>query len=141
MTNDHHIAIVYAPYYKEEMDALVRSTVDALTSAGILKENIALYSVPGSFEIPLIAAALAEKKKVDAMIGLGIIIEGETHHARLLADAVTHGMMAIQLKYLIPFAFEVLYVHSMEQVRCRLHKGKEAADAVLHALAQLRKIT
>ena len=100
--------------------------------------------MPGSFEIPLIGAALAEQGAVDALIGFGIIVEGETHHARLLADAATEGIMDTQLTYHIPFAFEVLYVKSLEDARARTtgnsNKGIEAAVAVLHSLALLKKI-
>lgn len=138
--NNKRIAIVHSTYYKEEMEALVRSGVDALKVAGVPKENISLYPAPGSFEIPLIGAVLAEHRKVDALIGLGIIVEGETHHARLLAENVARGIMDVQIRYRIPFAFEVLYVDSMEFARQRLGKGKEAAGAVLSSLAQIERI-
>lgn len=134
------IAIVHSTYYKEEMEALVRSAVDTLKMAGIPEENIALYPAPGSFEVPLIGSVLAEHKRADALIGLGIIVEGETYHARLLAENVARGIMDVQIRYRIPFAFEVLYVNSIKFARRRLDKGKEAAEAVLSSLAQIERI-
>ena len=138
------IAIVNAPYYKEETDALVAEACRALGEAGIPEENITLHTVPGSFEIPLIGGELARSGTVDAMIGFGIIVQGETHHARLLAESVTQGMMDIQVEYGIPFAFEVLYVDRLEQARTRAsgdhNKGREAAYAVLHSLISLQRI-
>ena len=134
------IAIIHATYYKEEIGAMVRSAEVALRTAGILAKNIALYAAPGSFEIPLIGAAIAESKAADALIGLGIIVQGQTRHADLLAESVAHGMMNIQVRYRIPFAFEVLYVDALEQARARGQKGNEAAQAVLHSLAELRRI-
>lgn len=120
--------------------AMVESAKIALTKAGIPEKNISLYGVPGSFEIPLIGAAIAESQKADALIGLGIIVQGETKHADLLAQSVAHGMMDIQVKYRIPFAFEVLYVDSIAQARARGEKGKEAAEAVLQSLAEIKAI-
>ncbi len=138
------IGIVHSSFYKEEIEALVAGAVTLLQEAGIEEGNISLYPAPGSFEIPLLGAALAEAKKVDALIGIGIIVEGETHHARLLAEQVAHGIMDVQLQYRLPFAFEVLYVESLDQARVRsegeANKGREAARAVLHSLAELKRI-
>ena len=78
------------------------------------------------------------------MIGFGIIVEGDTHHARLLAESVTTAMMEIQMDYILPFAYEVLYVKDLEQAKARAfgehNKGKEAAFAVLQSLVELQKI-
>jgi len=137
---DWRIAIIHATYYKEEIAALVESASSALKEAGILEKNIALYEAPGSFEIPLIGAALAHAHAADALIGLGIIVQGETKHADLLAESVAHGMMEIQIWYRIPFAFEVLYVDTLDQVKARGDKGREAAMAVLRSLSEIRRI-
>ena len=91
------IGIVASSYYKEEIDALVAGAIDTFRKGGIPPENIQRFDAPGSFEIPLLGAALAAEKKVDALIGLGIIVEGETEHARLLAENVARGIMDVQL--------------------------------------------
>lgn len=138
------IGIVASTYHKEHIDRMVEGATELFTQAGLPAANIRVYHVPGSFEIPLIGSALAKKGEVDAMIGFGIIIEGDTHHARLLADSVTKGMMDIQVQHALPFAFEILYVNNLEQAIERtqgnLNKGKEAARAVLHALVELKRI-
>lgn len=135
------IGIVASSFYKKEIDALTQGARHLLEESGVQSENITEYPVPGSFEVPLIGAALAEAGKVDALIGFGIIVEGETHHAQLLAEQAARGIMDVQLKYQIPFAFEVLYVESIQQAQERsVFKGKEAARAVLYSLAQLRTI-
>ena len=133
------IGIVHATYYKEEVGVLVDGAVQILRDAGLPPANIKTFPVPGSFEIPLIGAELARKKEVDALIGIGIIVEGETHHARLIAEQAARGMMDVQVRYGMPFAFEVLYVDDLALVRPRLDRGAEAARAVLHALAQLER--
>lgn len=131
------VGIIYSSFYKEEIEHMVRGAIETLDAVGIEESHISQYPVPGSFEIPLLGAALAKKKSVDAIIGLGIIVEGETHHARLIAENTARGMMDVQITYAIPFANEVLYVDSLELARERLHKGEEAAISVLHSLAQL----
>jgi 6,7-dimethyl-8-ribityllumazine synthase len=98
------------------------------------------HSAPGSFEVPLIGKALAESGKVDALIGLGIIVEGQTHHARLLADNASRALMDVQMEFTMPFGFEILYVNDLNQVDARLDKGVEAALAVLFSLIELEKI-
>jgi 6,7-dimethyl-8-ribityllumazine synthase len=134
------IGIVHASYYKKEIDALVGGAEKALRARGIIPTNIRTVPVYGSFEIPLVGRALAEAKDVDALIGIGIIVEGETHHARLLADQAARGIMDVQLRTGVPFAFDVLYVDRIEDVQSRLDKGEEAALSVLHSLVQLQKI-
>ena len=110
-----------------------------LKQAGI--KNVSLHPVLGSFEVPLVGAALAAADSVDALIGLGIILQGATMHADHLAREVTRAIMDVQLQYLLPFGYEVLHVHSLDQITERsghdVNKGREAAVAVLHALAQL----
>lgn len=138
------IGLVCSSYYKEEIEKLVDGARQILEQAGIPPSHISLHWVPGSFEIPLIGAALAKADAVDALIGLGIIVEGQTEHARLLAEHVARGIMDTQLRFVIPFAFEVLYVKDLKQARERsqgeANKGAEAALAVLHSLAELSRI-
>jgi 6,7-dimethyl-8-ribityllumazine synthase len=138
------VGIVFASFYPDEIRALVEGAKKELITAGMPAANISEHEVAGSFEIPLIGAALTEAKKVDALIGIGIIVEGETHHARLLAESVAHGIMDVQVRYQIPFAFEVLYVKDLAQAKVRAegedNKGGEAARAVLHSLAQMAKL-
>ncbi len=134
------IGIVYASFYKEECDRLVASAEEMLLSAGIPPDHIQKYPVFGSFEIPLIGAALAARKSVDALIGIGIIVQGETRHAALIADQAAEGIMRVQTEHHIPFAFEILAVDTMEQARERLDQGAQAAQSVLQSLALLRRI-
>jgi 6,7-dimethyl-8-ribityllumazine synthase len=137
------IGIVYSSFYPQEVRLLVDGAKSALQAAGIKAGNISEHQVAGSFEIPLIGSALSEAKKVDGLIGIGIIVEGETHHAELVAKQAVQGIMDVQVRYRVPFAFEVLFVKELAQAKVRAsgadNKGREAANAVLHSLAQLSK--
>lgn len=138
------IGIVASSFYEEEVDVLVEGAKKVLSEAGIAPENVSVHEAAGSFEIPLIGRALAEARQVDALIGLGIIVQGETHHAQLLAEQTARGIMDVQLRFGIPFAFEVLFVKDLrlavERATGGQNKGKEAARAVLHSLAKLQSI-
>ena len=137
---DWKIGIVHSLYYEEDVQQLVDSAVQELRHAGIADKNILITSVPGSFEIPLLGKSLIEEGRVDALIGLGIIVEGETHHARLVAEQSVRGMMDIQVQLGTPFAYEILYVDDLLKAKERLKKGKEAASTVLHCLAEIAKL-
>lgn len=138
------IAIIHSSFYPEEVGKLVAGAKQVLLEAGIPFGNIADYPVPGSFEIPLLGSVIAWGKKADALIGLGIIVEGETNHAELIARETVRGVMDVQLSCGVPFAFEVLYVKNLAQAKVRasgsLNRGGEAARSVLHSLAQIAKV-
>ncbi len=134
------IGIVYATYYKEETDRMVENALTVLRHFGIYDDRISLHPVSGAFEVPLLGAALCKQGRVDALIGLGIVVEGETHHARLVAENAARGMMDVQTKYALPFVFEVLYVDDIALARERLMKGADAARCALHSLALLAKL-
>lgn len=134
------IGIVHASFHKEEVRHLVQGAADALAQAGIEPNHIKKYPVFGSFEIPLVGAQLAASNEVDALIGIGIIVEGETHHAELIARAAVQGIMDVQVTHHIPFAFEILYVDDIAKARLRIGRGADAARSALHSLALLHRI-
>lgn len=134
------IGIIHSRYYPEIVAALVEGAEAVLHEAGIAQGNVRRYAAPGSFEIPLIGSALIAAKEVDALIALGVIIEGETHHASLIAGEAARAIMDLQVRHRLPFAFEILYVKTPEQALARKDRGREAARAVLHALAELEPL-
>lgn len=94
--------------------------------------HILRFTVPGAFEIPLLVQELATKKDIDAIIALGVIIEGETQHAALIGSAVTTSLQQIALAYRLPVIHEVLLLKNAEQAKKRcleeqLNRGTEAA--------------
>lgn len=138
------IGIVSSTYHGDIVSRLEHGARTLLEQSGIPSSNILSYSAPGSFEVPLIGEAVARAKSVDALIGFGVIVQGETFHAQLIAQSVTSAMMDIQLRHAMPFAFEILHVHTIEQAEARSHgamnKGAEAARAVLQSLHTLSHI-
>lgn len=141
---DARIGIVYGSFYPSEVLSMVEEAKRVFAQAGLPTEAVETFPVYGSFEIPLIGAELARQKRVDALLGFGVIVEGETHHAALLAESVAQGMMQVQVEHGVPFAFEILYVQSLAQATARAsgadNKGREAAYAVLQSLGTLKTI-
>lgn len=134
------IGIVYGDFYEHEMQTMVDACTDKLRNMGMTEEHISLHPVPGAFEIPLIGAKLFEQDAVDALIGLGIIVKGETEHDEHIARECVRGMMDLQTRYQKPFVYEVLHVNALELARARLHKGAVAAECAINCLAKLARL-
>lgn len=132
-------ALVVAEWNEEITEPLYQGAFDALLKLGAKKKNIIRKNVPGSFELPLAAQWMAEKKEVDAVICLGCIIQGETAHFDYICQAVAQGIMKVNLKSNKPVAFGVLTTLNKTQAMDRAggkygNKGEEAAVTVIKML-------
>ncbi len=122
---------------------LLDGAVDALLRHGVSEQNIDIIKVPGSFEIPIAAKKIAEKKSPDAIICLGAIIRGATPHFGYIASEVAKGIATVSLEAGIPVAFGVITADTIEQAVERAgtkssNKGWEAAMVAIE-MAQLMK--
>jgi 6,7-dimethyl-8-ribityllumazine synthase len=113
-----------------------------LLRSGAKKKDIALVRVPGAFEIPLAARALAETRKYDAVICLGCLIRGDTAHYDVIVNEVTRGIGQSAQETGVPHAFGVLTCDTLEQAidRAGLKMGNKGFEAALAAveMANLR---
>jgi 6,7-dimethyl-8-ribityllumazine synthase len=130
------IAIVVARFNDFVTERLLTGAREALTEAGVAADDVAVLRVPGAFEIPLAAEAVAAGGGVDGVICLGCLIKGATPHFEYISSACAHGIMAAQSKTGIPMAFGVLTTNSVEEALERAvggpgNKGREAAEATL----------
>ncbi|HEY2801195.1 MAG TPA: 6,7-dimethyl-8-ribityllumazine synthase [Chthoniobacterales bacterium] len=109
--------------------------------------NVTLHLVPGAFEIPLVAREVAIKKTADAIVALGVILEGETAHARHLGEVVSDALQRVALDHGVPVIHTVLSLKSETQARERclgekINRGTEAARAAFemaNLLAEIRR--
>ena len=109
--------------------------------------KVTLHLVPGAFEIPIVAREVALKKKADAIIALGVILQGETAHAQYLGQVVTNALQQVALEHGVPVIHAVLTLKNEEQARERclgdkINRGTAAARAALeiaNVLGELRK--
>ncbi|MGI8419112.1 MAG: 6,7-dimethyl-8-ribityllumazine synthase [Candidatus Levyibacteriota bacterium] len=140
------IAIVRTTYHREMVENLETYAKDMLIEAGLREKNIQTFIAPGSWEVPLLAQAVAKKGKFDAIIAFGVIVKGETYHFEMLANEVGRALMQLSIDYSLPIAMEILAVfdkkHAQERAgKNNKNKGIEAANAVLQTLQELKKIT
>ena len=103
--------------------------------------------MPGAFEIPLVVREVALKKQADAIVALGVILQGKTAHAQHLGEVVTHALQQISLEHGVPVIHAVLSLKNEAQARERcledkMNRGTEAARAAFemaNLIAELRK--
>ena len=130
------IGVVTALWNSEITSKLKAGALDTLQKAGIT--NITVWDVPGSYELIYGANKLASEG-VDAVICLGVVIQGETRHFDFICDAVANGIADIIIQHNIPVAFGLLTTDNQQQAVERSggkqgHKGEEAAWTVLKLL-------
>jgi len=135
--------IAAACYNPELADALVENAVRTLCDAGARLRDIRVLRVPGTFEVSAAAAWLAKSKRCDCVIGLGVILKGQTSHAQHIGDAVAHGLTQISFLTGVPTVFGVVTANNLEQARVRClsadyNRGREAAETAI-AMARLWK--
>lgn len=132
-------AIVVAEWNDDITEPLFQGAYQALLALGAKKSNILRKNVPGSFELPLAAQWMAERKDTDAVICLGCVIQGDTPHFDYVCQGVTYGIMKVNLKYGKPVAFGVVTTLNKKQALERAggklgNKGEEAALTVVKML-------
>ena len=130
-TQRRAFAIVAGQYHPELVGGLVEHTRRELEAIAP-RSTINVHEVPGAFEIPLAVSEVAARGGVDAIIALGVIVEGQTSHAALIAQTVTASLQQIALSSRVPVIHEVLSVKNEEQARVRclgeeINRGTEAA--------------
>ncbi len=140
----HAFALVVSGYNGEYTSAL-EGNARAELLAIHPDARIDTFPAPGSFEIPLLVSLLAQRRKYDAILGLGVIIAGRTAHADLIAGTITRSLQQISLEHDIPVIHEVLLVKNEAQARerclgAKLNRGREAARAAAAAADTVRAI-
>jgi 6,7-dimethyl-8-ribityllumazine synthase len=138
------VAVVATRWHARVTDGLVEGASRALAECHV--EDTALLRVPGAFELPVAAKALAQQR-YDAVIALGVVIRGGTPHFDYVCRAVTDGLTRVALDAGIPIGFGVLTCDTEEQAldRCGLagsgeDKGREAAMAAVETALLLRRV-
>ena len=127
------------------VERLVGGAQDCLRRHGVADDAMDLIKVPGSFELPLGAQAVAKSGKYDAVIALGCVIRGGTPHFDLIAAEVTKGVAQVSLQTGVPIAFGVLTTDTAEQAIDRAgvkmgNKGWEAAMSALEMVDLLKQL-
>ena len=139
------VAIVRSLFNRPVTDGLLAGAREALAEMGAAPRRVAVYDLPGAFELPLAAQAVARSGRFDAVVALGAVIEGETDHYTHVAREAASGLAAVARDTGVPVAFGVLTVRKEEHALRRAaagpdNKGAEAARAAVMTALALRAI-
>ena len=138
------IGIVVSRWNSSITEKMLEGALKVLRGNGISDENIMVSRCPGSFELPLAVQSVMETKVLDGVIALGVVIRGGTPHFEYVCDAVTQGILKINLSKGKPVAFGVLTTDNVKQALERVgeegNKGGEAALALLEMISLQQKL-
>lgn len=134
------IAAVVARFNHPISLRLLRGCADEFERRGGRPEDLHVAWVPGAYEIPLALRALAEGRRHDALVALGVVIRGGTPHFDYVCAGVNDGVQAVMRDHAVPVAFGVLTCDDVEQALARAGgaEGNKGADAVCAAIEMAR---
>ena len=129
---DVHIGIAVSEWYPDICNSLLNKAVEVLQASGVLKDQIYISYVPGTYELPVAAKMLLQKYTPDAVICIGCVIKGETKHDEYISNAVSQGLINLGIMSGKPIVFGVLTPNTKAQAEARSggnlgNKGEEAA--------------
>lgn len=142
---DQRIGVVVSRYNESVTGKLLSGALETLAASGVASDTIDVVWVPGAWELPAAASALANYGTYAAIICLGAVIRGETTHDQHINRAVSTQLASISVRRRVPVAFGLLTCDSLEQAINRAggtmgNKGGECAEAALRMANLLREI-
>ena len=135
------VGIVVSRFNGAVTSKLLEGALAELEAAGVAREAITVMPVPGAFELPIAAMALAKTRRYACIVALGCVIRGDTPHFDFVAGEAASGLQLAALETGVPVAFGVLTLEQADQADDRLEKGAEAVRTGLEmadVFAQLR---
>ena len=137
------VAVVAACYNEKLADGLLARVVAGLRAGGVREKNLTVVRVPGSHEVPVAAALVAHRTEADCVIGLGVLIGGDTRHHEMVGQSVSHALQTLAQASGIPIINGVIVADTLAQARARclgrINRGAEFASAALTMAAVKRK--
>jgi 6,7-dimethyl-8-ribityllumazine synthase len=135
------VASLYNPHWVDGLVGHFESEIRAISP----NSSVEVHRVPGSFEVPLAVDLLGDSGRFEAVAAFGVLLDGETAHATLVASAITQALMTSSLKHRIPVLHEILLVKNAEQAAARcleaeINRGTEAARAAVRMLRTVAAI-
>jgi 6,7-dimethyl-8-ribityllumazine synthase len=135
------VAVVVSRFNGGLTNRMLARAIEALEEAGVAREAVTVMPVPGAFELPIAAMALAKTRRYACVVALGAIVRGETPHFELVANEAASGLQLAGIETGVPVAFGVLAVDTVEQAEARMERSAEAVRTALEmadVFAQLR---
>ena len=125
------VGVVVARFNGDVTTRLLAAAIEDLERSGVDRDAITVMPVPGAFELPLAAMALAKTRRYAAVVALGCVIRGDTPHFEYVASEAASGLQLAALETGVPVAFGVLTLESADQAEERIGKGSEAVRTAL----------
>jgi 6,7-dimethyl-8-ribityllumazine synthase len=125
------VGIVAARFNGDVTNRLLESALAELDRIGVGRETVTVMTVPGAFELPLGAMALAKTRRYSCIVALGCVIRGETAHFDYVSGEAASGLQLAALETGVPVSFGVLTVDTLQQALARADKGAEAVRTAL----------
>jgi 6,7-dimethyl-8-ribityllumazine synthase len=135
------VAIVVSRFNGGLTNRMLARALEALDEAGVAPDAVTIMPVPGAFELPLAAMALAKTRRYACVVALGAIVRGETPHFDYIASEAASGLQLAAIETGIPVTFGVLTLESVAQGEARLERSADAVRSALEMadlFAQLR---
>ena len=128
-------AEVAARYNESFSDRLLSSVIDHLKEAGAKEDNLVIERVPGSHEVPAGLALLSNGREFDCLIGLGVVLQGDTSHHKLVGESAAFGLQNLALERGSPAINGIVVVNDTQQAEARvgseIDRGEEFAAAAI----------
>jgi 6,7-dimethyl-8-ribityllumazine synthase len=135
------VAVVVSRFNGGLTNRLLAKALDTLSEAGVASDQITVVPVPGAFELPLAAMALAKTRRYACVVALGAIVRGETAHFDYIASEAASGLQLAAIETGVPVSFGVLTLETVEQGEARIGRAADAVHSALEmadVFAQLR---
>ena len=135
------IAVVRSRFNEEFGRASLEACLVRLMELGVHERDVAVVSVPGALEAPLVLQKLAGTERYDALIALGAVIRGETYHFEVVSNESAAGLSQVQLDTGVPVANGILTTDTEAQAKTRAPaKGRDCAEVAVEMANALRAI-
>jgi 6,7-dimethyl-8-ribityllumazine synthase len=125
------VAVVVSRFNGGLTNRMLARALDALEEAEVAPDAVTVVPVPGAFELPLAAMALAKTRRYACVVALGVIVRGETPHFDYVASEAASGLQLAAIETGVPVAFGVLTVETVEQGEARIDRAGDAVQAAL----------
>jgi len=125
------VGVVVSRFNGGITNSMLKRALEALEEAGVANDSITVMPVPGAFELPLAAMALAKTRRYACIVALGAIVRGETAHFEYVASECASGLQLAGIETGVPVTFGVLTVENVAQAEARIDKAAEAVRSAL----------
>ena len=125
------VGVVVSRFNGEITSRMLERALETLEAAGVGRDAVTVVPVPGAFELPLAAMALAKTRRFACIVALGCVIRGETPHFDFIAGEAASGLQLSGLETGVPVAFGVLTTETAEQADARIERAADAAQSAL----------